>query len=112
MDRRGGVRQAKDYSQPCSQCRVESISDTWCLCRRTVNVSDDPRVSCVLAEGLTAMVTLVLVPGVKSGIEAEDLERGDVEPRMVSMARSRKIVRDMVVVEMEVECIIALTRDG
>jgi hypothetical protein len=112
MNRGGGIRQAKDYSQPRNQCRVENISDMWCLCQRTVNVSDGLRVSCVLAEGLTAMVTLVLVPGVKSVIEAEDVERGDAEPRVVSMARSGKIVRDMMVVEMEVGCIIALTRDG
>jgi hypothetical protein len=77
-----------------------------------VNVSDGPRLSCVLAEGLTALVKLVLVPGVKSGIEAEGVERGDAKPKVVSMARSRKSVRDMVVVEMEVGCIIALTRDG
>jgi hypothetical protein len=58
------------------------------------------------------MVTLVLVPGVKSVIEAEDVERSDAEPRVVSMARNRKSVRDMVVVEMEVGCIVALTRRG
>jgi hypothetical protein len=60
------------------------------------------------------MVTLVLVlvPGVKSVIEADDAERGDAKPRVVSIARRRKSARNTVVVDMEVGCIVALTRRG